>query len=118
MESAVELSDSIAPEHLEICCAEPFEVLKKVRNAGSVFLGNYSPEALGDYLAGTNHTLPTMGTARFSGPLSVDDFVKRSSWIYYDRQALGGVQNDIRRFAQCEGLGAHANSVAVRFERE
>ena len=88
IENAVCAANEIAPEHLEICTAEPFEILPQIKNAGSVFLGNYCPEALGDYFAGTNHTLPTNGTARFSSPLSVDDFIKKSSYMHYTRDAL------------------------------
>jgi histidinol dehydrogenase len=116
LDAAVEAANQIAPEHLELCVDEPFALLGKVRNAGSVFLGRYCPEALGDYLAGPNHTLPTSGTARFSNPLSVDDFVKKSSIVYYSEEALRAVHTDIETFAKAEELTAHANSVAVRFE--
>ena len=118
LEQAIEISNAIAPEHLEICIDDPFSVLGLVRNAGSIFLGKYAPEALGDYFAGPNHTLPTSGTARFSSPLSVDDFVKKSSFIYYTRQALSEVQERIADFASHEGLDAHANSVTIRFRGE
>ena len=113
---AVELANNIAPEHLEICTENPFEWLMsgKIRNAGSVFLGKHSPEALGDYYAGPNHTLPTMGTARFSSPLSVDDFIKKSQYIYYTQQALNEASYDIEKFANSEGLTGHANSAAIR----
>ena len=111
---AIDLANEIAPEHLEICTQNPFEWLTRIRNAGSVFLGRNSPEALGDYYAGPNHTLPTMGTARFSSPLSVDDFVKKSQYIYYTRQALSKASDDIEKFANSEGLTGHANSVAIR----
>ncbi|MBQ9420036.1 MAG: histidinol dehydrogenase, partial [Synergistaceae bacterium] len=113
---AVKISNDIAPEHLELCVDDPFEWLTegKIMNAGSVFLGRHSPEALGDYFAGPNHTLPTMGTARFSSPLSVDDFVKKSQYIYYTREALGKVSADIAEFAFSEGLTGHANSVLIR----
>ena len=115
---AAEAANQIAPEHLELCVAEPFALLPLIRNAGSVFLGHNAPEALGDYFAGPNHTLPTSGTARFSGPLSVDDFVKKSSFIYYTRDALNGVAENIADFAEREGLRAHARSVLIRGERE
>lgn len=110
------IANEIAPEHLEVCVDEPFRYLDSIRNAGSVFLGKYAPEALGDYLAGPNHTLPTLGTARFSSPLSVDEFVKRSSFIYYTKDALANVRDNIVEIAQNEKLDAHAKSVAIRFE--
>ena len=116
MNKAVEAVNIIAPEHLEICVDDPFAVLNSVQNAGSIFLGKNVPEALGDYFAGPNHTLPTSGTARFSSPLGVDDFVKKSSFIYYTREALGEVQGRIANFAEHEGLHAHARSVTIRFE--
>ncbi len=116
LEEAVELSNRIAPEHLEICCDTPFDLLDKVRHAGSVFLGKYCPEALGDYFAGTNHTLPTSGTARFSSPLSVDDFVKKTQFTYYTRAALAQVEEEIAYFAEQEGLSAHAHSAVARSE--
>jgi histidinol dehydrogenase len=118
LREAVELSNLIAPEHLELCVDEPFLLLGGVKNAGSVFLGRYAPEALGDYWAGPNHTLPTGGAARFSSPLSVDDFVKKTQYISYDRAALAGAKEQIECLAQAEGLYAHARSVAVRFEEE
>ena len=111
---AVRMANEIAPEHLELCIDNPFEVLTRIRNAGSVFVGRHSPEALGDYYAGPNHTLPTMGTARFSSPLSVDDFVKRSQYIYYTHEALDGAAPDIESFALSEGLTGHARSVTIR----
>ncbi len=114
--SAVEISNELAPEHLELCVEDPFYYLDSVKNAGSVFLGRYCPEALGDYMAGPNHTLPTGGTARFSSPLSVDDFVKKSQFTYYTREALSEVARDIERFADTEGLGGHAKSAMIRFE--
>ncbi len=116
IEEAVELSNRIAPEHLELCVDNPFEILPLVKAAGSVFLGRYCPEALGDYFAGPNHTLPTSGTARFSSPLSVDDFVVRSAYSYYTPEALGKVGKKIATFANREGLDAHANSVLVRLK--
>ena len=116
LEEAVELSNKIAPEHLELCVKEPFDLLNKVENAGAIFLGNYSPESLGDYLAGPNHVLPTSGTAKFYSPLSVDDFIKKSSIIYYNREALQKVRDDIMVLAEAEGLTAHKNSIKVRFE--
>lgn len=118
LQEAVRLSNLIAPEHLELCVDEPFLLLGAVRNAGSVFLGRHAPEALGDYWAGPNHTLPTGGAARFSSPLSVDDFMKKTQYIAYDRAALADAKEQIVRLAQAEGLYAHARSVAVRFEEE
>lgn len=114
--AAVAAANIIAPEHLEVCVDEPFALLDSIRNAGSIFLGKNVPEALGDYWAGPNHTLPTSGTARFSSPLSVDDFVKKSSFIYYPKPALAKVAERIEDFAGREGLQAHARSVAIRFE--
>lgn len=114
MERAIELANELAPEHLEVCCENPMEYVGKLDNAGSVFLGNYSPEPLGDYFAGPNHVLPTSGTARFFSPLSVDTFVKKSSFIYYTEDALQNDSDDIIRFANTEGLTAHANSIIVR----
>lgn len=113
---AVEMANSLAPEHLEVCCKNPMEYIGKLDNAGSVFLGNYSPEPLGDYFAGPNHVLPTSGTARFFSPLSVDSFIKKSSFIYYTEDSLKNDKDDIIRFANTEGLTAHANSIKVRFE--
>lgn len=115
---ATVVADAIAPEHLELCVDSPFELLDKIHNAGSVFMGRYCPESLGDYLAGPNHTLPTSGTARFSSPLSVDDFVKKTQYIYYSKQALEGVYRDVAYFAEAEGLSAHAKSATIRFERD
>lgn len=114
IESAIELSNEIAPEHLELCVDEPFEYLNRITNAGSIFLGRNCPEALGDYFAGTNHTLPTGGRARFSSPLSVDDFVKKSSYMYYSRRALNEVGEKIAYFAEKEGLSGHARSAVIR----
>jgi histidinol dehydrogenase len=111
---AVSLADAWAPEHLELCVDDPFELLPLVRNAGSVFLGRFTPEAVGDYWAGPNHTLPTGGTARFSSPLSVEDFVKTSQFVSYSRGALLDAGERIIRFARSEGLDAHARSVAIR----
>jgi histidinol dehydrogenase len=116
LKKAVEAVNIIAPEHLEICVDDPFALLNDIKNAGSIFLGKNVPEALGDYFAGPNHTLPTSGTARFSSPLSVDDFVKKSSFIYYTREALGAVAPRIADFAEREGLHAHARSVTIRYE--
>lgn len=115
---AVDAANIIAPEHLEVCVDEPFALLDSIHNAGSIFLGKNVPEALGDYWAGPNHTLPTSGTARFSSPLSVDDFVKKSSFIYYPKPALAKVAERIEDFAEREGLQAHARSVAIRFAEE
>ena len=117
LEQGIEIANEIAPEHLEVCVDEPFRYLDKIKNAGSIFLGKNTPEALGDYLAGTNHTLPTSGTARFSSPLSVDDYVKKSQYIYYTEEALGGVKDNIVLFANREGLQAHGRSAAIRFEK-
>ncbi|MBR2903021.1 MAG: histidinol dehydrogenase [Clostridia bacterium] len=116
IERAVEVSNQIAPEHLELCLDEPFSYLDKIKHAGSVFLGRYCPEALGDYYAGSNHTLPTSGTARFSSALSVDDFIKKTQYIYYDEAALKKVCKDVEYFAKKEGLTAHARSAVIRFE--
>ena len=110
------MSNRIAPEHLEVCVDEPFKYLDKIRNAGSIFLGRYCPEALGDYYAGPNHTLPTSGTARFSSPLSVDDFVKKSAYSYYEKGALEKAYRDVASFARKEGLDAHALSAEARFK--
>ena len=118
MEKALDAVNLIAPEHLELCVDDPFALLHKVRNAGSIFLGRSAPEALGDYFAGPNHTLPTSGTARFSSPLSVDDFVKKSSFLYYTQEALQAVSSRIQVFARQEGLEAHARSIAIRSEAE
>lgn len=116
MDEAVEFANELAPEHLEVCCNNPFEYLGKLDNAGSVFLGNYSPEPLGDYFAGANHVLPTGGTARFFSPLSVDDFIKKSSFIYYPREELLKAADDIILLAETEELTAHANSIKVRLK--
>lgn len=116
MNQAVDFANELAPEHLEVCCENPMEYVGKLHNAGSVFLGNYSPEPLGDYFAGPNHVLPTSGTARFFSPLSVDSFVKKSSFIYYTEDALKKDAKFIEEFAKKEGLTAHANSITVRFE--
>lgn len=117
MKDAVDAANEIASEHMEILTANPFETMTGIKNAGAIFLGEYSCEALGDYYAGPNHILPTNGTAKFFSPLSVDDFIKRSSIISYSQTALAGVQRDVRKFAEAEGLTAHANSIAVRFEK-
>lgn len=112
----IDASNEIAPEHLEICTDSPFDILPRIKNAGSVFLGKYCPEPLGDYFAGPNHTLPTSGTARFQSPLSVDDFVKKSAYSYYTKDALEKVYSDVARFANSEGLTAHARSMTIRFD--
>ena len=117
LEKAAEAANLIAPEHLELCVEDPFALLPRVKNAGSIFLGRCTPEALGDYFAGPNHTLPTSGTARFSSPLSVDDFVKKSSFLYYTQDALAPVAERIADFARREGLEAHARSVLIRNEK-
>ncbi len=118
IEEAIKIANGIAPEHLELCLDEPFAYLKKVKHAGSVFLGRYCPEAIGDYYAGANHTLPTSGTARFSSPLSVDDFIKKTQYIYYEKSALEEVAKDVEYFAKQEGLTAHARSAVIRFEKD
>lgn len=118
MEDVIETANQIASEHLEIVTKNPFEVMTKIRNAGAIFMGEYSSEPLGDYFAGPNHVLPTNGTAKFFSPLGVDDYVKKSSIIYYSKEALQMVHKDIETFAQAEGLTAHANSIRVRFEEE
>ena len=117
IERAIEVSNLIAPEHLELCLDNPFSYLDKIKHAGSVFLGRYTPEAVGDYLAGCNHTLPTSGTARFSSALSVDDFIKKTQYVYYDENALSQVADKIDLFAKKEGLTAHAKSATIRFEK-
>lgn len=117
IEQAIEISNEIAPEHLEVCVDEPFKYLDKIENAGSIFLGKMCPEALGDYFSGTNHTLPTSGTAKFSSPLSVDDFVKKSAYSYYTPEALNEVADKVAFFAEKEGLSAHARSATVRFKK-
>lgn len=116
MEDAIDTANQIASEHLEIVTRNPFEVMTKIRNAGAIFLGEYSCEPLGDYFAGPNHVLPTNGTAKFFSPLGVDDYVKKSSIIYYSREALEPIHKDIEAFAEAERLTAHANSIRVRFE--
>ena len=117
IEKAVEISNEIAPEHLEVCVDDPVSLLPEIKNAGSIFLGRYTPEAFGDYYAGPNHTLPTGGSARFSSPLSVDNFVKRSSYICYTRSGLESAAEDVIKFAESEGLSGHANSVKVRLNK-
>ena len=115
---AIDIANEIAPEHLELCVDNPFDLLDKIKHAGSIFMGRSCPEALGDYFAGPNHTLPTSGTARFSSPLSVDDFVKKMQYTYYTADALAGVKDDIAAFARKEGLTGHARSVLIRSERD
>ena len=117
LNAAIEIANEIAPEHLELCVDNPFDYLDKIRHAGSVFLGKNCPEALGDYYAGPNHTLPTSGTAKFSSPLSVDEFVKKTQFIYYTKDALAAVADDIAVFARKEGLTGHARSAVIRLER-
>ena len=116
LDQAIDFANELAPEHLEMCVEEPLKYIGRLDNAGSVFLGNYSPEPLGDYFAGPNHVLPTSGTARFFSPLSVDSFVKKSSFIYYTENELEKAKDDIVKLADTEGLTAHANSIKVRFE--
>ena len=117
MRKAVDIANAIAPEHLEVCVDDPFALLPKIRNAGSIFLGRYTPEALGDYFAGPNHTLPTGGSARFSSPLSVDNFLKKSSYMYYTESELEKAADCVVKFAESEGLYGHANSVKVRVNK-
>ena len=117
IDEAIKISNEIAPEHLELAVSNPFELLTKIKNAGSIFMGHNTPEPLGDYLAGPNHTLPTSGTAKFSSPLSVDDFIKKSSFIYYSKEGLEEVKDKVIKFAESERLTAHARSVAKRFEK-
>ena len=117
IDEAIKISNEIAPEHLELAVSNPFELLTRVKNAGSIFMGHNTPEPLGDYLAGPNHTLPTSGTAKFSSPLSVDDFIKKSSFIYYSKEGLEEVKDKVIKFAESEGLTAHACSVSKRFEK-
>ncbi len=116
LKKVIEIANEIAPEHLELCVDNPFDYLDGIRHAGSIFMGRHCPEALGDYLSGANHTLPTSGTARFSSPLSVDDFVKKTQYTYYTKDALSRVAKDIDLFAKKEGLTAHAKSATIRFE--
>ncbi|AJA49334.1 histidinol dehydrogenase [Clostridium pasteurianum DSM 525 = ATCC 6013] len=116
MDEAIDLGNKIAPEHFELMVKDPFLYLGRIKNAGSIFLGSYSPEPLGDYMAGPNHVLPTSGSARFFSPLSVDDFIKKSSYIYYSEEGLYGVKDKIVKLADTEGLTAHANSIKVRYE--
>ncbi len=118
LEQVIDVVNEIAPEHLELCVEEPFDYLDSIRHAGSVFMGRYCPEALGDYFAGPNHTLPTSGTAKFSSPLSVDDFIKKTQFTYYTKEALDKVADDIAAFATAEGLTAHARSALIRREEE
>lgn len=118
LDAAVHIANDLAPEHLELMCDKAFETMKKIKNAGSIFLGKYTPEPLGDYLAGPNHTLPTSGTARFSSPLSVYDFLKRSSYIEFSREALCDIGEHVVRFATAEGLDAHGKAVAVRVDEK
>ena len=117
LDQAVEIANALAPEHLELCVDNPFDYLHRVRHAGSIFMGRHCPEALGDYLAGPNHTLPTGGTARFYSPLSVDDFVKKSQYTYFSADALAAVADKIALFARKEGLEGHARSVLSRFDK-
>ena len=116
LNAAIEIANEIAPEHLELCVEHPFDYLDGIRHAGSIFMGRHCPEALGDYFAGPNHTLPTGGTAKFSSPLSVDDFVKKTQFTYYTAEALAQVAEDVGYFATKEGLTAHAKSATIRGE--
>ena len=115
---AIDIANEIAPEHFELCIDDPFRYLDLIKNAGSVFLGHDCPEALGDYMAGPNHTLPTSGTARFSSPLSVDDFIKKTQFTYFTKEALSGLARDVEAFANVEGLTGHAKSAVIRFEED
>ena len=117
MEEVIDIANEIASEHLEIMTANPYDVMMRVRNAGAIFMGEYSSEPLGDYFAGPNHVLPTNGTAKFFSPLGVDDFIKKSSIIAYSKEALEAIHSDIEQFAEAEKLTAHANSIKVRFEK-
>ena len=117
LKTVIDIANEIAPEHLELCVDNPFDWLDSIRHAGSVFLGRNCPEALGDYMAGPNHTLPTQGTAKFSSPLSVDDFVKKTQYTYFTREALAGIAQDVAAFARKEGLTGHAKSALIRVER-
>ncbi|MCD4712900.1 MAG: histidinol dehydrogenase, partial [Clostridiales bacterium] len=114
LDECIDIANSIAPEHLELAIENPFDYLDTVINAGAIFLGHYTPETLGDYYAGTNHTLPTNGTARFSSPLGVYDFIKRPSYLYYTEEALSSVNASVQEFAEIEGLTAHKNALEVR----
>ena len=118
LDVAIDIANEIAPEHLELCMDNPFDYLDRVKHAGSVFMGRYCPEALGDYFAGPNHTLPTSGTARFSSPLGVDDFIKRSSYIKYTKEAIEKYGERVADFAEREGLSAHARSITVRLGKQ
>ena len=118
LNAVIDIANEIAPEHLELCVDNPFDYLDKIRHAGSIFMGRSCPEALGDYFAGPNHTLPTLGTAKFSSPLSVDDFVKKTQYTYYTAEALRRVAYDVAAFAEQEGLTAHARSAVIRLEDE
>ena len=117
MQDAIDTVNEIASEHLELVTKNPFETMTQVRNAGAIFMGEYSSEPLGDYFAGPNHVLPTNGTAKFFSPLGVDDFIKKSSIIAYSKEALEAIHSDIEQFAEAEKLTAHANSIKVRFEK-
>jgi len=116
LNESLEIADEVAPEHLEILTGNPFEDYKKINNAGAIFLGEFSPEPVGDYFAGPNHTLPTSGTSKFSSPLSVDDFIKKTSLIYYSKKSLENSKDHIIRFAENEGLTGHAESIKIRFK--
>ena len=116
LDAAIEIANEIAPEHLELCVSNPFDYLDKIRHAGSIFMGRNCPEALGDYMAGPNHTLPTSGTAKFSSPLSADDFIKKTQYTYYTKEALAKIAYDVEYFATKEGLTAHAKSAVIRLE--
>ena len=118
LDKAIDIANEIAPEHLELCVSQPFDYLDKIRHAGSIFMGRNCPEALGDYFAGPNHTLPTSGTAKFSSPLSVDDFIKKTQYTYYTKDALKKVARDVEYFAKAEGLTAHAKSAVIRIEED
>jgi len=118
LNQAVDIANAIAPEHLELAVQNPFELVGAIKHAGSIFLGHYTPEPVGDYMAGPNHVLPTSGTARFFSPLGVYDFVKRSNILFYTEKALKDISRDVVEFANKEGLTAHANSIKVRFKED
>ena len=118
LQQAIDFANELAPEHLELCVDNPFDYLDSIRHAGSVFMGRNCPEALGDYFAGPNHTLPTSGTAKFSSALSVDDFIKKTQYIYYTEEALSAVAEDVELFAKKEGLTAHAKSAVIRTKEQ
>ena len=118
LEEGIRLANAYAPEHMEICTKEPMSIVPRIQNAGAIFVGSYSPEPMGDYMAGPNHVLPTGGTARFFSPLNVDDFIKKTSLLYMSRQSVDELGPDVIRFAESEGLYAHGNAIRLRLEEE